>query len=175
MTTRRPSCRADGSGQAQLRGDGVSTAQILGSLKGQVRSSVRGGSISHLVVEGAGIDLAEALGLLLQGDQSLPVTCAAADLSVEDGVLRPRVFVLDTPDSTAWIDGTLSLAGETIDLRVVTAPKDFTPAHAAHAAARGWQAGQPSTHARDGAARIEGGRCTAAGAAEPAGRVDPAA
>ena len=115
------------SGQAQLRGDGVSTAQILGSLKGQVRSSVRGGSISHLVVEGAGIDLAEALGLLLQGDQSLPVTCAAAELSVEDGVLRPRVFVLDTPDSTAWIDGTLSLAGETIDLRVVTSPKDFSP------------------------------------------------
>lgn len=115
------------SGQAQLRGDGISTAQILGSLKGQVRSSVRGGSISHLVVEGAGIDLAEALGLLVEGDKSLPVTCAAADLSVVDGVLRPRVFVLDTPDSTAWIDGTLSLAGETIDLRVVTSPKDFSP------------------------------------------------
>jgi len=115
------------SGQAQLRGDGVSTAQILGSLQGQVRSSVRGGSISHLVVEGAGIDLAEALGLLLKGDQSLPVTCAAADLSVENGVLRPRVFVLDTPDSTAWIDGALSLANETIDLRVVTSPKDFSP------------------------------------------------
>ncbi len=115
------------SGQAQLRGDGISTAQILGSLKGQVRSSVRDGRISHLVVEGAGIDLAEALGLLVKGDKTLPVTCAAADLSVEDGVLRPRVFVLDTPDSTAWIDGTLSLAGETIDLRVVTSPKDFSP------------------------------------------------
>lgn len=115
------------SGQAQLRGDGISTAQILGSLNGQVRSGVRGGRISHLVVEGAGIDLAEALGLVFKGDQTLPVTCAAADLSVEDGVLRPRVFVLDTPDSTAWIDGTLSLAGETIDLRVVTSPKDFSP------------------------------------------------
>jgi len=115
------------SGQAQLRGNGVSTAQILGSLQGQVRSSVRSGSISHLVVEGAGIDLAEALGLLLKGDDSLPVTCAAADLSIENGVLRPRVFVLDTPDSTAWIDGTLSLANETIDLRVVTSPKDFSP------------------------------------------------
>jgi uncharacterized protein involved in outer membrane biogenesis len=105
----------------------VSTAQILGSLKGQVRSSVRGGRISHLVVEGAGIDLAESLGLVIQGDETLPVTCAAADLGVEGGVLRPRVFVLDTPDSTAWIDGTLSLAAETIDLRVVTSPKDFSP------------------------------------------------
>jgi hypothetical protein len=37
------------------------------------------------------------------------------------------VFVLDTPDSTAWIDGTLSLANETIDLRVVTSSKDFGP------------------------------------------------
>ena len=115
------------SGQAELQGQGVSTAQILGSLNGQVRSSLRGGSLSHLVVVAAGVDLAEALGLLFKGDESLPVTCAAADLSVKDGVLQPRVFVLDTPDSTAWIDGSLSLAQETLNLRVVVSPKDFSP------------------------------------------------
>ena len=41
-------------------------------LSGQVRSSLRGGSLSHLVVEAAGVDVAEALGLLFQGDASLP-------------------------------------------------------------------------------------------------------
>ena len=115
------------SGQAQLQGQGISTAQILGSLNGQVRSSLRRGSLSHLVVEAAGVDVAEAVGLLFNGDASLPLTCAAADLGVHAGVLRPRVFVLDTPDSTAWIDGTLSLARETLDLRVVVSPKDFSP------------------------------------------------
>jgi uncharacterized protein involved in outer membrane biogenesis len=57
----------------------------------------------------------------------LPVTCAAADVAVQDGVLRSRVFVLDTPDSTAWIDGSVSLASEAIDLRMVVSPKDFSP------------------------------------------------
>lgn len=115
------------SGQSQLQGQGISTAQILGSLNGQVRSSLRGGSLSHLAVEAAGVDAAEALGLLFKGDASLPLTCAAADLRVQDGVLRPTVFVLDTSDSTAWIDGMLSLARETLDLRVVVSPKDFSP------------------------------------------------
>ena len=110
-----------------MQGKGVSTAQILGSLNGQVRSGLRAATVSHLVVEAAGVDLAESLGRLIKGDVSLPVTCAAADVAVQDGVLRSRVFVLDTPDSTAWIDGSVSLASEAIDLRMVVSPKDFSP------------------------------------------------
>jgi uncharacterized protein involved in outer membrane biogenesis len=34
--------------------------------------------------------------------------------------------VLDTSDSTVWVDGTLSLATEQLDLRAVVAPKDFS-------------------------------------------------
>ncbi|MGE5865439.1 MAG: AsmA family protein, partial [Rhizobacter sp.] len=49
-------------GRAQLSGEGRSTAQILGSLDGSVRTSLRGGEISHLAVEAAGIDVAELLG-----------------------------------------------------------------------------------------------------------------
>jgi AsmA family protein len=37
------------------------------------------------------------------------------------------VFVLDTNDSTLWVDGSLSLATEALDLRVITSPKDFSP------------------------------------------------
>ena len=43
------------------------------------------------------------------------------------GFVPPRAFVLDTDDSTIWVDGTLSLATEELDLRVVTSPKDFSP------------------------------------------------
>ncbi|HZT55395.1 MAG TPA: AsmA family protein, partial [Burkholderiaceae bacterium] len=39
----------------------------------------------------------------------------------------PRVFVLDTRDSTIWVDGSISLATEALELRVVTTPKDFSP------------------------------------------------
>jgi AsmA family protein len=115
------------SGQARLAGQGKSTAAILGSLRGGVRMQLAAGTISHLAVEAAGLDIAQGLGMLIKGDDSLPIQCSVADLVAEQGLLRPRVLVLDTPDTTLWIDGSLSLATEALDLRVVATPKDFSP------------------------------------------------
>lgn len=114
-------------GQASLEGQGRSTAEILASLKGTVRTDLRGGTVSHLIVEAAGLDVAQGLGMLIKGDDALPVQCAVADLAVNGGVLRPRVMVMDTTDSAIWIDGSLSLATEALDLRAVVSPKDFSP------------------------------------------------
>ena len=128
--------RADGAppyvsgrlnGRATLRGQGRSTAEILASLKGNVRTQLRDGTVSHLVIEAAGIDLAQGLGVLFKGDDSLKVECAVADLVADGGVLRPRVMVIDTPDSAVLVDGSLSLATEALDLRAVISPKDFSP------------------------------------------------
>ncbi len=115
------------NGSATLAGQGRSTAEILANLKGQVRSELRGGSVSHLVIEAAGLDIAQSLGVLIKGDDALPVSCAVADLVADRGVLRTRVMVLDTSDSTVWIDGSLSLASEQLDLRAVVSPKDRSP------------------------------------------------
>jgi uncharacterized protein involved in outer membrane biogenesis len=115
------------AGQARVAGQGKSTAAILGSLRGGVRLQLANGSISHLAVEAAGLDVAQGLGMLLKGDDALPLLCTVADFAAEQGVLRPRAFVIDTRDSTLWIDGTVSLANEGMDLRVVTTPKDFSP------------------------------------------------
>ena len=115
------------SGQARVAGQGKSTAAILGSLRGGVRMNLANGTISHLAVEAAGIDIAQGLGMLIKGDDSLKIQCTVADFVAEQGLLRPRALVLDTVDSTLWVDGSLSLATEAIDLRVVVAPKDFSP------------------------------------------------
>ena len=115
------------NGRARVAGQGKSTAAILGSLRGEVRMNVVNGTISHLAVEAAGLDLAQGLGVLMKGDDALPIQCTVADLVAEQGVLRPRVLVLDTTDSTLRVDGSLSLATEAIDLRVVVIPKDFSP------------------------------------------------
>ena len=115
------------SGQATLTGQGRSTAEILASLKGPVRSELRGGSISHLVIEAAGLDIAQSLGVMIKGDDALPVSCAVADLAADRGVLRTRVVVLDTSDSTVWIDGNASMVSEQLDLRAVVSPKDKSP------------------------------------------------
>lgn len=114
-------------GRATLQGEGRSTAEILAGLKGALRTELRGGSVSHLAIEAAGLDLAQSLGVLLRGDEALPVRCAVADLVAAKGVLSPRLVVIDTSDSTVWVDGTLSLASETLDLRAMVSPKDFSP------------------------------------------------
>jgi len=122
-----PYVTGDLIGEARVAGQGKSTAAILGSLHGGVRMHLVGGTISHLAVEAAGLDIAQGLGVLIKGDDALPVQCTAADLVAEQGVLRPRVLVLDTKDSTLWLEGSLSLASEALDLRVAVTPKDFSP------------------------------------------------
>jgi len=115
------------NGAAKLSGQGRSTAEILGSLAGNVRTQVRNGTISHLIVEAAGLDAAEALGVWFRGDDVLQMTCAFADLDANNGVLQPRVFVIDTQDSAMWVNGSISMKTEALNLRVVVTPKDFSP------------------------------------------------
>ncbi|HET7796178.1 MAG TPA: AsmA family protein [Rhizobacter sp.] len=114
-------------GRASLKGKGRSTAQILGSLDGTVATSLRNGRVSHLAVEGAGLDVAQALGVLVKGDDALPVSCALADMQAQQGVLHPRALVVETRDSNLWADGSVSMKDEALDLRLVVAPKDFSP------------------------------------------------
>jgi uncharacterized protein involved in outer membrane biogenesis len=113
-------------GFATLQGTGRSTAEILGSLQGDMGASVTHGTLSHLLVEMGGLDLAESLGVFFKGDNALVLDCAVVDLSVASGTLRPRLLVLDTSDSTVWLDGSVSLATEQLNLRAVVAPKDFS-------------------------------------------------
>jgi uncharacterized protein involved in outer membrane biogenesis len=114
-------------GRAKLEGQGRSTAQILGSLNGNVTTSLRQGRVSHLAIEAAGIDIAQALGVFIKGDKPLPVSCALADLQATKGVLHTRAFVVDTPDSTVWAEGSVSLKDEALDMKATVAPKDFSP------------------------------------------------
>jgi AsmA family protein len=122
-----PYITGDLGGQARLAGQGKSTAAILGSLRGGVRLRIADGTISHLAVEGAGLDIAQGLGMFIKGDDSLPLQCTVVDFSAEQGVLKPRAFVIDTADSVLWVDGSVSLVTEGLDLKVTTSPKDFSP------------------------------------------------
>ena len=113
--------------QVKVKGTGRSTAEILASLNGGIRAHMRDAAISHLAIEAAGIDVAQALGVLIKGDDGMAIQCNVADLNVANGVIKPNVFILNTKDSTVWIDGTVSLRDEGLDLRAVVSPKDFSP------------------------------------------------
>jgi AsmA family protein len=114
-------------GRFILTGRGRSAAQMLATSDGSGRLLWSDGTLSHLVVEGAGIDLAQALGVLVKGDDALPVTCGAADLQVKAGQVEPKLLVIDTPDSTIWGQGNVSLADEKLDLVARVEPKDMSP------------------------------------------------
>lgn len=115
------------SAKLDVRGAGNSTADILGSLDGPVDVSLRDGTISHLATEAMGLDLAQALGVLIRGDHPLPLNCARFDLQARNGVLEPRLAVIDNRDTTVRIDGNVNLQDESMALRLVARPKDWSP------------------------------------------------
>jgi uncharacterized protein involved in outer membrane biogenesis len=115
------------SGTLKATGVGNSAGDILGHLNGEARLVLSDGSLSHLATEALGLDLAQALGVLVRGDRPLPLRCARMDLAIQDGLVRPRRAVLDSRDSTTRIEGLINLRDETLALRAVTRPKDISP------------------------------------------------
>lgn len=108
-------------------GSGKSTAAVLGTLRGTARVWVHGGTISHLAVEASGIDVAQALGAIVRGDEPLPLNCVVSRLRIEEGVVRPDFAIVDSPDTTLDVRGGISLKTERLDLDVQASPHDFSP------------------------------------------------
>ena len=115
------------TGHVQAVGRGRSTAEILATLDGQAQVRLKDGTLSHLVTELAGLDLAQALGVLIRQDQPLPLRCGLLDLQIQQGVVRPRQAVLDNADSTLRLVGQVDLRDETMALQAQVKPKDFSP------------------------------------------------
>lgn len=113
--------------KAKLKGQGRSTAALLKSLDGQLALIVRDGEISHLVVEAAGLDIAQSVGLLLRGDKAIPMQCAAMGWNAKQGVLTPEAALIDTPVTTVYIHGDMDLGEEQFNLKLQANPKNFSP------------------------------------------------
>ena len=110
-----------------LRGTGNSVAQVLGGADGQLQLAVVDGQISQLVTEALGLDAAQALGMLIAGDRALRLNCARAEAVIRAGLVKTRHAVLDNADSTLYVQGGASLRDESLRLRMVAKPKDFSP------------------------------------------------
>jgi len=110
-----------------LKGRGSSTAAILQTLGGTVKGHIQGGSVSHGMVELAGLDIGQALGVFFKGDEPLELSCALVDLTAEKGVLRSNLFVLNTSDTIFFVQGGVNFRNEELDLRLVQSPKDWSP------------------------------------------------
>jgi uncharacterized protein involved in outer membrane biogenesis len=114
-------------GHIKAEGQGRSTSEILSTLDGNLQLLLRDGTLSHLVTEAMGLDLAQALGVWVRGDRPLPLRCARLELQSVKGVVRTRVAVIDNKDSTIRVTGQIDMRDETMALRATVLPKDFSP------------------------------------------------
>jgi uncharacterized protein involved in outer membrane biogenesis len=113
-------------GRIALSGDGNSIARMLGSSNGDAAIGIGRGQISNLLMEYAGIDIAEALKFMIRGDRKIPIRCAFGDFSVKNGVMTTRALAFDTSDTIIVGDGSISLKEETLNLKLRPRPKDRT-------------------------------------------------
>ena len=111
-------------GHIDLTGEGNSFAEILGSSDGTFAIVMEGGKFSNLVLEFAGIDVAEALGFILTEDQPVAARCVVADFDVRDGLMRTKTAVIDTTDTNITIEGAIHLGTEAMELKMEAHPKD---------------------------------------------------
>jgi uncharacterized protein involved in outer membrane biogenesis len=114
-------------GNIDLRGQGNSVAAMLATADGEVQLGMGRGRFSNLLLELAGLDVAETLKFLLDKDKTVQLRCAYGDFAVEDGVVNTRAMVFDTSDTVMFGDGKLNLGEEALALELRPEPKDVSP------------------------------------------------
>jgi uncharacterized protein involved in outer membrane biogenesis len=113
-------------GRARLDGTGRSVAKLLGTSNGHITLAVDGGQVSRLLEELLKLHVSDALRLLGTRNDKVRLNCAVGGFDVNDGVIDPKAFVVDTTDSRVDVDGDVSLRDETLGLTVHPVPKDAT-------------------------------------------------
>jgi uncharacterized protein involved in outer membrane biogenesis len=111
-------------GDISITGTGNSIADILGSADGDIALGMGQGRISNLLMELAGLDIAEALKFLVTKDRTVPIRCAFGDFAVKDGLMQTRALAFDSSDTIIVGNGTINLKNEALNLELRPRPKD---------------------------------------------------
>ncbi len=104
------------NGDAQLSAVGNSVASLLAASNGEVKTMINQGTISKLLLEQMGLNIGNIVLTKLFGDKQVQLNCMATDFAVTDGLMRTRVFVVDTQEAVITANGTINLADEFMDL-----------------------------------------------------------
>ena len=115
------------SGIVKVAGAGNSPADMLATSDGNLSLIMGPGRMSNLLLELAGLDVAEALKFLIGKDRTVALRCAYADFSVADGMATINAFAFDTSDTALLGKGGFSFKDESLDITLLPRPKDFSP------------------------------------------------
>ena len=109
-----------------MSGAGNSVAALLGTSTGDVKMLVNDGVISRSLMEIAGLNVGNYVGVKLFGDDEVEDRIAARPTSeMKNGVMTPRVFVFDTENALISITGTADFKNETVDMDITPDSKGF--------------------------------------------------
>lgn len=154
-------------GRARIEARGESVAKLLANADGDVTLMVNGGEMSALVLEAAGLDIAEVVQFLTIKGKPVPLRCAIIDLHVDDGRAQAELFVLDTDDTVFIGEGHVDFKDEALDITIHPRPKDRsllslrTPLHISGTLA------DPGAGIKSGALAAKGAAAVALGLVNP--------
>ncbi len=114
-------------GHLDMKGDGNSVAAMFASADGEFQVIMGQGEVSNLLLELAGLDVAEALKFLLGKDRKVAIRCAYADFKLNDGIASADALAVDTTDTALLGRGNIDLREERFDLTLLARPKDRSP------------------------------------------------
>lgn len=113
------------NGDAAMSATGNSPAALAATSNGEVKTLVTDGTVSLVLMEAAGLNVANVVYEKLFGDRDVKINCAVADFVATNGVLDSRVFALDTEDAVIGMNGNVSLLDETMNLTIRPHTKGF--------------------------------------------------
>ncbi len=108
------------NGDAALSAVGNSVASLLGASNGELKLLINQGTVSKLLLEEMGLNIGNVILTTLSGDKPVKLNCMATDLSVTNGLMQTRSFIVDTDDAILDIRGDISLAQEQLNLTINT-------------------------------------------------------
>ena len=111
------------NGDAALSGTGNSVATLLGSANGHLKLLINDGRVSRNLMEIAGLNVGNYLVGRLFGDNEVEINCAAANLDIKQGVMRPQLMVIDTENALIGVDRTMNFGSEQLDLTITPESK----------------------------------------------------
>ncbi|MEX3583426.1 MAG: AsmA family protein [Burkholderia sp.] len=113
------------NGDATLAASGNSPAALAATSTGEVKALVTDGAISRLLMEAAGLNVANVVYEKLFGNRDVKINCTAVDFVATDGILNSKLFALDTDDAMIRVDGNVNLRDEGLDLQIHPQTKGF--------------------------------------------------
>ncbi len=105
---------------------GASIAELLASADGGLVLLMTQGKLDALLVELAGLDLAQSFLSWIRARDPIPIDCTYADVQSRNGVATIDTLAIDTPDTSFTGTGTIDLQSEKLDITLYAHPKDVS-------------------------------------------------